>query len=213
MADKIRDLLDLSSIRLTAPPCDGAKFPASLSIGVWENKPQFTLRTGVQSLPRYGLFSISLYPIEFMTVLEGLLEIAAMPFEEGVKINDAITVFDKVGNDAREVGDLVWGRDDKGKMFICLVNPDSAFPKVVFYITLPRKFKMKGATPAIESARYTRGYVSFWQQTMPLYLQNNFVDTSGNNGRGGNGGGGNNNYGGNAANAANNSSTDDDIPF
>lgn len=211
MADKVRDLLDLSSIRLTAPPVEGAKFPASLSIGVWENKPQFTLRTGVQSLPRYGMFSVSLYPVEFYTVMEGLLEIAAQPFEEGVKVNDSIIVFDKPGNDAREVGEIVWGRDDKGRMFICLVSPDQALPKVVFYVTLPRKFKMKAATAHRESMLHTRGYVSFWKVTMAGYLKDNFVDTSGDRGRGGNGGGGNSNYGGNSG--GNNRPTDDDVPF
>ena len=201
MAEKVRDLLDLSSLRLTAPPCDGAKFPASLSVGVWENKPQFTLRTGVQSLPRYGLFSISLYPIEFQMVLEGLIEFANMPFVEGEKVNNALTVFDKVGNDAKEIGDIVYGRDDKGKMFICLVSTDSNFPKVVFYITPPRKFKLKGASDVQASALYAKAYAAFWQNTMTEYLMKNFIDTSGNNQRGGQQGGGgggynNNNQGG-----------------
>lgn len=213
-----RDLLDLSSLRLTAPPQQGAKYPASLAVGVWENKPQFTMRTGIESLPNYGLFSVTLYPYEFGKVLSGLLRISQKPFVEGERENAKLEVYDKPGNNAKLNGTIVYGRDDKGKMFICLVNPNPDYPKVVFYIATSGKFKISGISDQEDSADYTKGYVEFWKNLIPNYLDKNFVDTSQNSGgqgggfnRGGNNNNYNNNSGGNQGGGA--SSNDDDIPF
>lgn len=223
MSNKPKDLLNLTSLRLTAPPQQGAKYPASFSVGVWENKPQFTIRLGIENLKNSGLFSVTLYPVEFYMVLASIKKIAAEPFTEGSEaIKRRMVVSDKPGNDGRVTGTIAYGRDEKGRMYILLVNPDTSHPKVIFYLTPPRRFDVQGGTEQETSAMYATAYADFWQSFISGYLEKNYSDNSGFNNNGGgnnynnnnNGGGYNNNGGGSNNNGGNHQQeSDDDIPF
>lgn len=219
--DKERNVVDLTSLQLKAKPCAGAKRPAALAIKSWKNKPSLTVFSNVDGAPKYGIFGLNLYPYTFLTFLTGLRRIANTPFVQGEKITNKLVIFDKPTQDKQRIGDLVYGRDADGILYICLVSADESYPKIPFMFTQPRQIEHEGVTPAEASQDYCIGCLDWWRVLMPKHITDNFVDETKEpapgqgggggyaNNSGGFGGGGYNNNGGGGQQA----SSDDDLPF
>lgn len=223
-ADKERNVFDLTSLQLKAKPPAGAKRPAALAVKSWKNKPSLTVFSNVEGAPKYGIFGMNIYPLTFMTFLRGLETIADMPFVPGEKVNRKMVVYDKPSQDKQRIGDLVFGRDGEGIMYICLVSSDENYPKIPFMFSLPRQQTYEGLTPQEASRDYCLGCVDWWRALMPKHLMDNFVDETKEPrpGQGGGGGYGNNQggYGGgssygnqNNSGGGGSTSSDDDLPF
>lgn len=214
MSDKKRDILDLTSLQLKAKPPEGAKRPAGLSIKTWNNKVSFTVFTNLEHLPRKGIIGFNLFPLNFYQFLASFEEVIKSEFT-GERITKKMTIFDKAQQDKKPIGDLVWGRDQEGVPYICVVSAQSDFPKVVFRLEPSRIVEMVDMDRATATRDYALGWVHFWREMMVVYLKDNFVDETQNQGgngynRGGNGGGYNNRSGGNNYSSNYNS---DDIPM
>lgn len=224
-ADKERNVFDLTSLQLKAKPPAGAKRPAALAVKSWKNKPSLTVFSNVEGAPKYGIFGMNIYPLTFMTFLRGLETIADMPFVPGEKVNRKMVVYDKPSQDKQRIGDLVFGRDGEGIMYICLVSSDENYPKIPFMFSLPRQQTYEGLTPQEASRDYCLGCVDWWRALMPKHLMDNFVDETKEPrpGQGGGGGGYGNNQGGygggssygnqNNSGGGGSTSSDDDLPF
>lgn len=212
---KERGFLDLTSLQMKAKPPEGAKRPASLTIKNWMNKVSITVFSNVEGAPKHGIFGLNLYPTQFMALLAGLEEIANSPYEEGKRVSRKLEVFDKPGNDKTHYGDLVYGRDEKGYMYLCLVSPQEDFPKIIFRFTFPRNVSYSGAEdPSEESRLECLGRINLWRTVMPQVLLTQFVDES-NSGKGGYGnkGGYNKSSGGNSGGGSPSNYSEDDLPF
>lgn len=219
--DKERNVVDLTSLQLKAKPAAGAKRPAGLAIKSWKNKPSLTVFSNIDGAPKYGIFGLNLYPYTFMTFLAGLERIATTPFVQGERVANKLVIYDKPTQDKQRVGDLAYGRDGDGIMYICLVSPDESYPKIPFMFTQPRQIEHEGVTPIEASRDYCIGCINWWRELMPKYIADNFVDETkeprpgqdggynNNSGSGSGGfGGGYNNGGSQSA-----STSDDELPF
>ena len=80
MADKQRDILDLTSLQIKTKPVNGSKRPPSLAVKTWRNKVGVTVFSNVDGLPSKGIFGVNLYPQEFMMFLRDLEKLATEPF-------------------------------------------------------------------------------------------------------------------------------------
>lgn len=214
--NKQRDFLDLTSLQLKAKPPEGANRPAGLTIKTWNNKVSMTVFSNVQSLPRYGIFGVNMYPYVFSMFLAGFTEVLDMPLN-GEKITRKIRLYDKPTQDKKHTGDLVYGRDQEGVPYVCVISPQADFPKIVFRLEPPRNIELADSDRSEAARLYAKGFVDFWRESMNRYLMDNFVDESNNSGgKGGYGGGNrNNNGGGNKGGygGASSNLSDDDLPF
>lgn len=220
--DKERNVFDLTSLQLKAKPAMGSKRPAGLAIKSWKNKPSLTVFSNVEGAPRSGIFGLNLYPYQFMTFLAGLRRIATTPFIQGEKLTNKLVVFDKPTQDKQRIGDLVYGRDDNGILYVCLISADEQYPKIPFMFTQPRQYEHEGVTPQEASRDYCIGCLDWWKALMPKHIADNFVDETKEprpgqgGGYGGGGGGYNNNSGGGGYNSGGGGASqpaDDDLPF
>lgn len=226
-ADKERNVFDLTSLQLKAKPPAGAKRPAALAVKSWKNKPSLTVFSNVEGAPKYGIFGVNVYPLTFMTFLRGIEKIADMPFVPGEKVNRKLVIYDKPSQDKQRIGDLVFGRDGEGIMYICLVSADENYPKIPFMFSLPRQQIYEGLSPQEASRDYCLGCVDWWRALMPKHLMENFVDETkeprpgqGGGYGGGQSGGQSGGYGGGSSYGNQNNSasipttaSDDDLPF
>lgn len=223
--EKERNVFDLTSLQLKAKPPAGAKRPAALAVKSWKNKPSLTVFSNIEGAPKYGIFGLNLYPLQFMTFLTGLRRIAESPFVPGEKVTNKLVVYDKPTQDKQRIGDLVYGRDNDGILYICLINADDSYPKIPFMFTQPRQYEHEGPTPAEASYDYCVGCLDWWRALMPKHIMDNFVDETkeprpgqgggygsqggyGNQGGGYSGGGSQGGGGGHSQGAS-----DDDLPF
>lgn len=203
MANNERDILDLTSLQLKTAPTQGAKRPPALAVKTWRNKVSMTVFTNVEGLPRHGIIGINLYPQQFMMIVEGIKRIAKTP-HTGQKKSQSITVFDKPGKDKKEQGKVVWGRNDEGVMYICVVSSDNQFPKIPFYFNNSSQFGFEGMSKVEESELFALACCRWWSNLLPKYLADNFIDET----KDSNGGGYSNNN-----NSSSNTTSDDDVPF
>lgn len=210
MSDKKqRDFLDLTSLQLRARPPEGANRPATLAIKTWSNKISMTVFSNVQSLPRYGIFGLNLYPYQFSSVLTAFRNLLDKPFT-GEKSTIKMRFFDKATQDKKHLGDVAFGRDQEGIPYICVISPQSDYPKIVFRIEPNGQMEYVDMDRAQAATIHAQGFVNFWMSIINDYLMANFIDESNNKG-GGNRGGYNNN---NSNNSSSNSNLqEDDLPF
>lgn len=207
--EKKRDVLDLTSLQLKARPPEGAKRPAGLSIKTWNNKVSITVFTNLDHLPRKGIIGLNMFPLSFYQFLSSFEDIIRSEFT-GERITKKMTIFDKATQDKTPVGDLAWGRDQEGVPYICVVSPQTDFPKVVFRLEPPRITEMVDVDKAEAAKYFALGWIDFWREMMADYLRDNFVDEKQQGGYGGNRG---NNGGGYNKNSGVSNYDPNDLPF
>lgn len=215
MADR-KTLLDLSKLQLRGY-LKGSKYPPSLKVGIYQNNPQITVYSNLESAPHKGIITAGM---DFQTLHLIFKLIRDIVNEDGGGEQIIYEIENKYKpRDSKELmvkNKTIIGKDAEGVVFISVIDSNPEMPKVKFefgvnyYHGLVRKGGLPPLTKAEVSCRSAVAWADLFQNVVMRVAADIYepVDYNANKG-----GGNNNSYGSNKNNSSHNDVSDDDLMF
>lgn len=215
MADR-KTLLDLSKLQLRGY-LKGSKYPPSLKVGIYQNNPQITVYSNLESAPHKGIITAGM---DFHTLHLIFQLIRDIVNEDGGGEQIIYEIENKYKpRDSKELmvkNKTIIGKDAEGVVFISVIDSNSDMPKVKFefgvnyYHGLVRKGGLPPLTKAEVSCRSAVAWADLFQNVVMRVAADTYepVDYNANKG-----GGNNNSYGSNKNSSSHNDVSDDDLVF
>lgn len=212
MADK-KTLLDLSKLQLRGN-LKGAKYPPSLKVGIYQNNPQITVYTNVDSAPHKGIITAGMDFHTLAVVFQTIRDIIAENGNGEQFIYEIENKYKpKDSKELRVKNKTIIGKDPEGVIFISVVDSNGEMPKVKFefgmnyYHSITRKGSLGAMTKAEISQRSAVAWTNLFENIVLKIGADSYEFVDYNNR------GGNNNKSSSGGSSYNTDIDDNDLSF